>query len=775
MAKLDARLRHLLIAKDYFEKNPSHGTPEVSPSDPIYISFRYSGDINNISIPELTLGSVIANIAYAATTLAGLQALSIHPQVEAIEKQRRRNIALADSVPDIKANLVWSHSDSGFSGYTGRGIIVGIIDTGIDFTHHAFRNNDAKNSTRILKLWDQTLTAQGGETVPGPITNPSIATKPTPLGYGVEYDASQINDTLENENPVVKVRHVDDEGHGSNVAGIAAGNGSQAGNCHLGFHYVGVAPEADIIAVRMWGLSDKDIDNPPKGASNVMIDAIQYIMNEAANAHKPVAINLSMGSYTGQMDGTDDDCLAVDALLTQNSAGTAIIFGAGNNAIKKGHVHTTVPAGPGTSLQLKFLISAGDTKSRSLSVRYKGSNLKPKLTSPVGGPDGIIDYVILHDTRTGPTINGPGGAFVNLGNVDNEITVEIVPAKKGNNIAGTWILELQDSGSTATEIHAFCTSNVMPNDDKYNYFLENTTIRSTLNSEAAGKESISVGAYVIGGQLTDFSSRGPTLEDTPRTKPDICAPGFETVSVAGPHDHDGCHICCCDCCQSFYKSMGGTSAAAPHITGVAALLLHKNPNLTHTEIKSIITSNFQPRPSDAPPDDIVGWGAGKVDTKKSIDAVAQVNPPVTASIVSPVQEHFTVLREKLLGTPQGPELAGLARKYGREIWSLINNNKRVATIWHRIKGPVWVRLALRAAHTPGMPLQMDADGMPLQEAIRKFIIILKRYASQALRTDLQKYEYQLILVRDGLSLEEMIDTFGNIQTHVTNPAMTMEY
>jgi hypothetical protein len=319
---------------------------------------------------------------------------------------------------------------------------------------------------------------------------------------------------------------------------------------------------------------------------------------------------------------------------------------------------------------------------------------------------------------------------------------------------------LQDSGSSPTDIDALCLYG-STHDAKSIFFLDHITTHSTLDTEATGIQCISVGSYKVGDQLAAGSGRGPTLETTPRTKPEICAPGVDIVSVSLPRDHDGCHLCCCDCCHDFYVSKSGTSMAAPHITGVAALLLHKNPGLTHTQIRSTIITNFEPKPTDAPPDDSFGWGTGKANAKKAVDAVTQVNPPVTASIVSPVHDHFSLLKEKLLGTPQGSEMAAMFPKYGREIWSLINNNKRVATIWHRIKGPIWVRMALRAAHTPGMPISLESEEISLQEAIRKFVIILKRYASQALRSDLQRYEYQLISVRDGLSLEEMIDTFGN--------------
>jgi len=206
----------------------------------------------------------------------------------------------------------------------------------------------------------------------------------------------------------------------------------------------------------------------------------------------------------------------------------------------------------------------------------------------------------------------------------------------------------------------------------------------------------------------------------------------------------------------------GTSMAAPHVAGLIALMLHKNPNLTHTQIKTLLTANPTPRPGDSTPDENPGWGSGKANAKAVMDQVTQVNPPVALSIVElPGTEQFEVLRERFLGTVRGPELSELFPRHAREVMALVNSNKKVATVWHRCRGPVWIRLALRAAYTPGMPLPVEVDGIRLLEAIQRFGEVVKKYASPSFLEDILRYEPELALFEEGMTLEKVIEVVGN--------------
>jgi subtilisin family serine protease len=767
MADLDTEFATLLVQKDYFERNPAEGRLAFNADEPLYVAVKFTGDVAALKGAGLKVVDVAAGFAFGETNLAGLAALARLPQVAAIQKQRKHHLGLDDSVPEMKADEVCVETSGEFIGYTGADVIVGVIDSGIDFRHGVFRGTNGK--TRIHKIWDQTLTAQAGETVPGPITRPSLLNTPgtpIPLGYGVEYNAGQIDAAIEGASSGIRARHQDVNGHGTHVAGIAAGDGSQSGGCHLGFHYVGVAAEATLIVVRRWGLSIGDSSAPPTGG-NVLLDAVRYILNEAQALGKAVVINISLWDFAGLMDGTDAEAVVIDRLLTNNSTGTAVVIIAGNAGAEQWHAAATVPAGPTATLELKFKMIAGDTKTRNLVIRYSGSNLRMQLTSPVSGTGGVIDWVSSGENINSFLANGPNG-LVTVNNAPNRIDIQIRPAAAPPsgptpaNVSGTWKLEFQDTGTTATPLDALCLHGV--NDKFAPYFLNHFTSRSTLSGLGAGTESITVGSYRLSGifrgrKLSGFSSRGPTTDSLSRVKPEVCAPGEEITSAGLSRDRGGCKRCCCQCCQDFYVDKDGTSMSAPHVAGVVALMLHKNPNLTHTQIRSLLTANCEAKPADSSSDEDAGWGSGRVDAKKVVDAVAQVNPPVAKVAVAPAP--LDVLHRTLLETERGPVLDQLFHVHSEEVWELIQKNRRVATIWHRCRGPVWVRYALKAAHAPESPVPLESGGLRFMEALARFAQALKRFGSETLRRDVQAWETEVALVREGMSLQEIIRAIGN--------------
>ncbi len=779
MARLDVELDSLLVKKSLHEKEPGEAAYFVDPAMLIHVSVEFSGDLSPLQDAGFVAREIYGNIAYGTINVETLEKLNQLPSVISVEKQRDNAIQLDKSIPDIMATNVWSRSGDSFSGYTGSGVIVGIIDTGIDFRHKNFIKPDG--TTRILRIWDQTMFApvnppQAGETAPAAITTgPFTAT----LGYGVEYTEAQINATLNTESPAIPVRHKDDDGHGTHVAGIAAGNGKQAGGCHGEYHYIGVAPQADLVIVRLWGLSDGDRGenltppaNPPASAPspNLVADALRYIFEVAQNAGKPVAINCSFGLFSERMDGSSQTCQDVNNLLNNNTNGRAVVWAAGNDGNAGFHAAGTVPAAGSSPLKLNFKIYGADSKTRSLAIIYAGSNLEVQVTSPVGGPNGRINWVSSGNSGSSTTANGTisGGTAgsVTVNNQTNRIGIVITPPSSGtppvpgSNIANTetvnWEIELRSTSTSPTSINAFCLYG-SSHDRKAPKFLNNTTSNTTLTNQATGTECITVGSYAVGGQLAPSSGRGPTLDA--RTKPDLCAPGVNITSTGIATDRAGDFVnCCCECCQDWYVGKGGTSMAAPHIAGAIALMLHKNPNLPHTQIKSLLSTHANGRPGDAPPPDVFGWGAGKLSALNAVSPTPVVNPPIP--IVSDPSLAQPPLLKVFLATDFGQAYYNLAQKYFDEINELINTNKRVATSWHRSNGPIWARLALNAFYNHNFKIPLSAHGMHFTESIDRFLEMLKRYASPELRSDLERCEPLIDLVQEEMTVLELIDLFG---------------
>ncbi|MGB9590421.1 MAG: S8 family serine peptidase, partial [Candidatus Hydrothermia bacterium] len=155
-------------------------------------------------------------------------------------------------------------------GLTGRGVIAGLVDSGIDWDHPDF--GPSTSESRIIRIWDQTLVPTGGEQ------------SPPEFGYGVEYDSLDVISGTP--------RSVDDMGHGTHVAGTMAGDGSGTNGLEASGRYAGLAPEAYIISVKTTWL-DADV-----------VDGVDYIFRRADAMGLPCVINLSLGSHYGPHDGT---------------------------------------------------------------------------------------------------------------------------------------------------------------------------------------------------------------------------------------------------------------------------------------------------------------------------------------------------------------------------------------------------------------------------------------------------------------------------------------
>ncbi len=443
--------------------------------------------------------------------------------------------------------------------FTGKGVLIGVIDTGFDFMHPAFR--DAEGNSRIVHVWDQS--GRNGNT-------PS-------MGYGVVFDTPELIRSAAHD--------VSRDTHGTHVAAIAASSADV---------YKGMAPESDIVVVA----TDK--------SESGIIDALAYLLDYAEKEKKPIAINLSMGTVIGFKDGTDPIASMIDELLDKSGKKCLMAIAAGN----EGHRNSTIvteATGQGEVINTSFtppshmreniFIGCSTTSAFQVSLSLVGSDgvaFETSISSDASESvsheniTGEKDYSLV---TLSPMKDADGlqrGVSVNL----------YAPLKEGQK----WKLVV--TGAAGKYI-ACCD---------YGEF-DNGSNASTMAATACGKIPISVGAYVSRDKFTNLqgmerssdwtvgeryplSGMGPTFDG--RDKPDVLAPGAHIISAINNYaasynvNREDLAYTEVDALipgrTNYWGAMCGTSMATPVVTGIMALWLQANPRLDFDHVRKLIGS-----------------------------------------------------------------------------------------------------------------------------------------------------------------------------------------
>ncbi|MGC8869840.1 MAG: S8 family serine peptidase [Brevinematia bacterium] len=466
----------------------------------------------------------------------------------------------------------------------GDGVIVGVVDSGIDASHDDFKTYLGK--TKILYLWDQ-VSSRG---------NP-----PSGFNYGSEYSREDINKDFS--------LSTDYEGHGTHVSGIILGNGKES----IG-KYKGISLGSDLVFVK----TDFSLTS--------VLDGINYIMNKAKNLNKPCVINLSLGANIGSHDGKDIEGLILkDIINYYGKNGHVIVASAGNSGSDKIHFSNTINS-VGVSAVIKVLTNSSSTLDMLVAdfwINY-GGDIQLEINSPSGYTTG---WLSLYDgySQSFTTVDGFFTvSFVsNIYNGDLNLQIQFTD-KSGSPInQGNWNINLKSSSGTYL-VHGWLDHSdgllayYFNGDNSYSVsspFLVDDVIVVSAYTSRDTVNGLRF-SYLTNDNICFFSSKGPTRDG--RQKPDISAPGayvFAPLSsqflANGFLDFNGNYI-----------AQMGTSMSAPVVSGVVSLLLSINPSFTSYDIL-----NYLKTYADISIYDVNGklwdesWGWGKVNIQKVVESL----------------------------------------------------------------------------------------------------------------------------------------------------------
>ena len=557
-----------------------------------YLHFSKVSALNEIEELGIKISKTIENIATIRIPDSLIETIAQIDGVERIEM----GAPTFPTLDNVRAFSCINYAHNSYqlpSAYTGEGVIVGIIDEGIQLDHINFYNSNGE--LRIKRLWNQTDTK---------------GTPPNGFDYGSEYTTQTELESIKYDN--------DNSTHGIHVTGIAAGS-------YKSCDYYGTATESDIVFVSY------------DGYTTSISDAIAYIKDYATEQGKPVVINISIGGFIGPRDGTSDFDIVADNL---QSNGCILVGSAGNGGETNSHVSKTLTSNNDklrtfmpcsynlynyTSQNIDYIEIYGNPNTQ-LNITL---SLYNKLTNTYESQSSIVSTQFWNSTVY-TLNNGIVGTIEIYSEIEpNSKRPHIFIAKSLIQVSNNYAIEMNIGSSKKNTIHAWSYRDIFDS-----YGIESHTSGDndySINEiGGTGKRIITVGSYVnkdiFGGKVGDISpssSKGPTTDG--RQKPNITAPGEGVISSYsnspnisqssyykpyldfGTTVNDGNET-------YYYGAMSGTSMATPVVTGTIALWLQARPSLSPEDVKEIIAKT-------AKTDEFTGdtsqtsntWGYGKID------------------------------------------------------------------------------------------------------------------------------------------------------------------
>ena len=482
-----------------------------------------------------------------------------------------------ESMRSLEASEVLQIRRAPVFGLRGQGVLVGIIDTGIDYTNPIFRYSDG--TSKIAAIWDQTIESEN---------------YPSYFFYGTEYFTEQINQALQTDNPFEIVPSKDEIGHGTALAGIAVGNEVEESN------FSGVAPDSELVIVKLKQAKPvmREVFYIPEGVpcyqENDIMWGVQYMVDTARRLGRPLAICIALGSSQGAHDGRGSLSSLIDA--AGNFSGIAVSISAGNEGNMRRHYFAMVEREIG---QHRVELNVGENEVNFTMELWGAapSTYSIDITSPSGEYIPRIP-VGLFITRVVGFIFERTRISVNYKMVESQVGDQLILMRFQEPTAGLWTFTVYTTGDIPGSFHIW-----LPMGDfisRSTYFIQSNPY-TTVTSPGNASVPITVTAYnPVNSVLYQNASKG--YSRTNDIKPELAAPG---VNILSPTLEQG------------FDNVTGTGAAAAHTTGITAMMLEwgivrgNYPGIDAVEIKQFLIRGARRNVRLAYPNR--DWGYGMID------------------------------------------------------------------------------------------------------------------------------------------------------------------
>ena len=545
---------------------------------------KHNGSLQPLAGDLIQVEELIAGYAIVTLPESLIESFAELPEVEYIEKPKRLYFSLlagkqASCIPEVTVRDPF---------LSGRGVLMAVLDSGIDYQSPEFQERGGK--TRIRYLWDQTLNPKEVDALISNDNGEFMQSLP-PEGFaqGVLFSKERIDAALQNEDPLRIVPSVDASGHGTAVATIAAGSGN-----FMDGRFQGVAPEAELLVVKMGSSRPNSF---PK--TTELMRGLTFAVRTALQLSMPLVINLSFGNTYGVHDGTS---LVERFLDNIAEIGRGVIcVGSGNEGAAGGHAAGTFNRdAQGNIPRTELAVGEYQTSFSVQLWKEYTDTFRIILQSPGGqiiqlnsALSGAVRYR-LEDTEL-LIYQGEPTPY----SVRQEIYFDFLPVESYVN-RGIWTFAIEPVKVEGGGYDFYLpSSSVLSGETRF----FQPTSEKTLTIPSTAARVITVGAYdAYTEAYADFSGRGENMSPTSvDIKPDLVAPGVNIATISP---------------GNLPVTVSGTSFATPFVSGSAALLMEwgivrgNDPFLYGEKVKAYLRRGARTLRSESVyPNNRVGWGA----------------------------------------------------------------------------------------------------------------------------------------------------------------------